>query len=179
MLDFIVGGFSIEEFRKYYLTLHDIQDYYVNRGLREPGPLELGEDEKRHFERDPNHLIMWSDNGEIVGHCIWHETSTEDMSLDDPSEAEVRECLMQLFGGEKNNLVELHELWLKSEHRGKGFGHQFFDFFEDFASRGEFDGIVHYTDHEAVIALCRKRGYKEAFLERLGWYVFGLPFSIH
>jgi GNAT superfamily N-acetyltransferase len=179
LLDFIVGGYSIEEFKKYYCTLSDLQTYYVSIGSREPGPFDLGLDEERHVERDPNHLIVMTNEGKTVGHCIWHETTTEEMNPGNPRDNDDRDCLRQLFGGEKDNLVELHELWLRSEHRGKGFGHQFFDFFEDYVSASGFDGVVYYTDNGAAIALCRKRGYKEALLESSNLYVFVLPFSIH
>lgn len=175
MLNFFVGGLPNEDFRKYYSALSDLQDYYVSRCNRESGPFELGKEEQQHVERNPNHLIIWREEGEIVGHCIWHETSTEEMIPGDPRDDDDRNCLRHLFGGGKDNLVELHELWLRTEHRGKGFGRQFFDFFEDYVS-AEFDGIVHYTDHKAVIALCRERGYRESFLESSGWFVFALLF---
>jgi hypothetical protein len=35
-----------------------------------------------------------------------------------------------------------------------------------------YDSIVYYTDDLAAIALCRQRGYKEAFNEELKWYTF-------
>ena len=178
MLEFLVGAFSIEEFRKYYRTLLDLQAYYVRRTNRPSGPFDLGTDEREHIERDSNHLIMWVNEGEIVGHCVWHETSTDEMVPGDPRDEDDSQYLKQLFGGKKDNLVELHELWLKSEHRGKGFGQHFFSFFEDYISERGFDGIVHYTDHEAVVTLCRRRGYKEAFNESSGWFVFALTFSI-
>lgn len=178
MLEFFVGSYSLDEFKKYYSTLFDLRDYYVSRTGREPGPMVLGQDEEQHVKRDPNHLIVWVDRGEIVGHCIWHETSTDEMSPGDPRDREDSEYLKQLLGGKKENLVELHELWLRSDHRGKGFGHQFFSFFEDYISERGFDGIVHYTDHEAVVTLCRKRGYTEAFVESSGWFIFALLFSI-
>jgi len=177
MLDFLVGALSIEEFKKYYCTLSDIRDYYVSRGQRAPGPFELGQEEEVHIARDPNHLIIWVDEGDIVGHCIWHETSTEEMIPGDPRDSDDRDCLRHLFGGVKDNLVELHELWLRIEHRGKGFGSEFFSFFEDYVSKNGFDGIVYYSDNKAAVALCRKRGYKEAFLESSGWFVFTLTFS--
>jgi ribosomal protein S18 acetylase RimI-like enzyme len=179
MLEFHVGKLSIEEFREYYRTLSDLQDFYIRRTNGQPGPFDLGDDERNHVERDLNHLITWTDNGEIVGHCIWHETTTEDMIPDDPRDDEDRRCLLDLFGGKKDNLVELHELWLRTEHRGKGFGRHFFDFFENYMSRAGFDGIVFYTDHEGAIKLCRERGYREGFLESSEWYVFTLPLSIH
>jgi GNAT superfamily N-acetyltransferase len=178
MPDFLVGAYSIEEFKKYYKTLFDLQEYYVSRGSRSPEHFELGRDEEQHVERDSNHLIIWVDDGKIVGHCIWHETSTDEMIPGDSRDDDDRDHLRHLFGEKKENLVELHELWLKSEHRGKGHGRQFFDFFEDYVSVGGFDGIVYYTDHEAAIALCRKRGYNEAFLESAGLHVFTLPLSI-
>lgn len=179
MLDFVVGGVSIDEFKKYYNTLFDLRDYYVCRGRRQPGHFELGRDEELHIERNPNHLIIWTDEGEIVGHCIWHETNTEDMIPGDPRDDDDSDCLRHLFGGKKDNLVELHELWLRTEHRGKGFGSEFFSFFEDYVSKNGCDGIVYYSNHNAAVALCRKRGYKEAFLENSGWFVFVLPFSIN
>lgn len=177
MLDFFVGVYSIEEFKKYYSTLLDIRDYYVSRGRRRSGDFELGKDEEQYVERDPSHLIVWSNGAEIVGHCIWHETSTEEMSPGNPRDDDDRAGLMQLLGGKRDNLVELHEVWLRTEHRGKGFGEQFFDFFEDYVAVVGFDGIVYYTDNEAAVALCRKRGYKEGFLESSGWYLFALPIS--
>ena len=177
MLDFLVGDYSIEKFKKYYSTLSDLRDFYVSRTHRESGPFELGPDEEQHVLRDPDHLIVFTNEGEIVGHCIWHETSTKDMIPGQPRDDEDRVCLRQLFGGERTNLVELHELWLRSEYRGRGFGQQVFSFFEAYVEAAGFDGIVYYTDHEAAIAICRKRGYREAFLKSDGWYVFALPFS--
>lgn len=179
MLDFFIGSYSLEEFKKYYSTLIDLRDYYVSRTGREQGSFDLGREEEQHIERDPNHLIVWVDDGEIVGHCVWHETNAEEMIPGDPRDEDDRNNLRELFGGKSKNLVELHELWLRSDHRGKGYGHQFFSFFEDYVSDVGFDGIVHYTDHEAVMALCRKRGYREVFQKSSGWYVFALPFSIH
>ncbi|MFW9769803.1 MAG: GNAT family N-acetyltransferase [Candidatus Thorarchaeota archaeon] len=179
MLDFFVGAYTIEEFKKYYCTLSDLRDFYVRRTGREPGPFELGPDEEGYIMRDPNHLIVWTDDGEIIGHCVWHETTTEEMIPGDPRDDDDRSSLHQLFGGEKDNLVELHELWMKTDHRGKGLGHQVFDFFEDYFSENGFDGFVYYTDHIAAINLCRKRGYEEGFLESSGWYVFVLSFSMH
>ena len=177
MLEFIVG-YDVEQFKEYYCDLSDLQTYYISIGSRGSEPFKLGGAEKQHLENNPKHLIIWTDNEEIVGHNIWHETSTEEMTPGDLRDVDDRDTLRKLFGGITVNLVELHELWLRTEHRGKGYGRQFFDFFEDFVSRNEFDGIVHYTDNAAVIALCRKREYREAFLEGPGWYVFALPFSI-
>ncbi|MHA2142978.1 MAG: GNAT family N-acetyltransferase, partial [Candidatus Thorarchaeota archaeon] len=83
-----------------------------------------------------------------------------------------RETLRKLFGGKRENLVELHEVWLRTEHRGKGHGHRFFSFFEYFVRERGFDGIVYYTDDIAAIALCRRRRYNEGLLKNEGWYVF-------
>ena len=172
-LEFIVG-YDLDKFKEYYSTLTDLHDYYRSRGLVHSDTFELGDAEKHHIERNSRYLIVWTSKGGIIGHNIWHETSTDEMTPGDPRDDDDREILKQLFGGEKENLVELHELWLRTEHRGEGHGRQFFTFFEDFVSQNGFDGIVHYTDHAAVIALCRRRGYKEAYLEKLGWHVFAL-----
>ncbi|MHA2149342.1 MAG: hypothetical protein ACXAAN_11905, partial [Candidatus Thorarchaeota archaeon] len=164
--------------KEYYNTLDDLHDYYRSRTLRDSEVFELGDDERRHIERNNNHLIIWTDNTKIVGHNIWHETTTDEMTQGEPRDDDDRGVLRELFGGAKGNLVELHELWLGTQHRGNGYGNQFFDFFEGFVSQSGFDGILHYTDHAAVIVLCRKRGYKEAFLEGSGWYVFALQFPL-
>ncbi|NHJ12880.1 MAG: N-acetyltransferase [Candidatus Thorarchaeota archaeon] len=173
MLDFVVG-YDFEEFKKYYKSLGDLHKFYIKRTSRGPREFKLGDDERFHVENDIRHLIIWIDSGEIVGHCIWHETSTDEMTPGDPVDDDYKDTLRGLYGGQKGNLVELHELWLRTKHRGKGYGHQFFDFFEDFVAERGFDGIIHYSDHPAVLELCRKRGYKEAFLESSGWYVFTL-----
>ena len=76
------------------------------------------------------------------------------------------------FDGKRENLVELHEVWLRTEHRRKRYGHSFFAFFENFVRERGFDGIVYYTDDKGGIALCRRRGYSEEFLESDEWYVF-------
>jgi GNAT superfamily N-acetyltransferase len=177
VLDFIVG-YDLDKFKGYYRTLSDLHRYYISIGSRHSESFKLEGAEKQYVEDNPDHLIIWSESGEIVGHNIWHETNTEEMTPGDPRNVEDRDTLRNLFGGTTENLVELHELWLKTEHRGKGYGHQFFDFFEEFVSRNGFAGIVHYSDHPGVIALCRKRGYKEGYLEDSGWHVFVMPISI-
>ena len=75
-------------------------------------------------------LIVFRDNDETIGHAIWHETNTEEhMKGGEPREKEDKEIL-QGFMGKEEDFVELHELWLTKEHRGKGYGKRFFDFFE-------------------------------------------------
>jgi GNAT superfamily N-acetyltransferase len=178
MLEFIVG-YDVEKFKEYYRNLSDLQSYYITIGTRHSESFELDGAEKQHVENNPEHLIIWTDKGEIVGHNIWHETSTEEMTPGNPLDVDDRDVLRELFVGETENLVELHELWLRTEHRRKGYGRQFFAFFEDFVSRNGFDGIVHYSEHPGVIALCRKRGYRVGFLDSSGWHVFVLPISIN
>lgn len=107
-------------------------------------------------------LIVWRKDGEIVGHAIWHESNTEEHRKGDARDKEDREILERLAGGKKD-FVELHEVWLAEEHRDKGYGKQFFGFFEEFIKNRGYDGIVYYAYHPAAIAICRKRGYKEAY----------------
>jgi GNAT superfamily N-acetyltransferase len=111
---------------------------------------------------------------EVVGHAVWHETSTEEHHRGDPRDKDDRTNLRKLFDGRRENLVELHEVWLRTEHRGKGFGKQFFTFFEKFIHSRGFAGIVYYTENPAGIALCRQRGYRETDLESKGWKTFAL-----
>ncbi|NHJ14160.1 MAG: GNAT family N-acetyltransferase [Candidatus Thorarchaeota archaeon] len=175
ILEFVVG-YDTSTFEEYYKTLVDLHQFYESRGVPDTTPGELGVDERRYLERDPNHLIVWMQDNEIIGHAIWHETTTDELVPDDSREDEDSEKLHGAFGGKRENLIELHEVWLKTEHRGRGHGRQFFSFFEEFARRRGFAGIVFYTGNPAAIALCRGRGYREAPepLEGLGWYLLTL-----
>jgi len=55
-------GCDIMEFKAYYKKA---------RG-------ELGAIEENIILRDPDHLIVWREGSEIIGHAIWHETNTEE-----------------------------------------------------------------------------------------------------
>lgn len=170
-LDFIVG-YDFDKFEQYYRTLENLRRFYVSRTGRDPDLVGLGEDERNHIKRNPEHLIIWMDKDEIVGHTVWHETSTEEMIPGDPREDS--KILRDFFGERRDNLVELHEVWLQPKYRRMGFGKQFFSFFAGFARERGFNGIVYYTDDPGGIALCRSMGYKEALLQDEGWYVFAL-----
>jgi len=91
---------------------------------------QLGVVEENWVKNDPSHLIIWRINSEIIGHAIWHETGTDEMKEGDHREEEDEKMLRRLLVGKRENLVELHEIWLRREYRGKGYGKQFFDFFE-------------------------------------------------
>ncbi len=171
-MQFIVG-YDLESFKEYYRTLDDLHQFYRLHGTGSNCP-DLGDDETRHIMRDPDHLIVWVEKSEVIGHAIWHETTTDEMVPGDPRSEPDKAALRELFEGATGNLVELHEVWLRTEHRGNGYGRRFFEFFEDFAGQRGYAGIVYYTDTPAAIALCRKTGYREAPepLEGEGWYVF-------
>jgi GNAT superfamily N-acetyltransferase len=175
-LEFIVG-YDLDRFEQYYKTLENLRIFYVSRTGRDPDLQGLGEDERNHIKRDPDHLIVWMDDGELVGHVVWHETSTEEMIPGDPHDDAYKEILRRLFDGKRNDIVELHEVWLQPKHRGKGYGRQFFSFFAEFALERGFNGIVHYTDNPGAIALCRNLGYEEAFHKDDGWFVFTIKLT--
>lgn len=59
--------------------------------------------------------------------------------------------------------MELHELWLKREHRGKGYGKKFFEFFEEFVASMGYSHMIYYAYDPTAIAICRRRGYEEAY----------------
>lgn len=141
----LVVGCNFEEFKNYY-----------NRTLG-----KLGETEEHWVTTDPSHLIIWKEKNKIIGHAIWHETNTEQHRKGDPRDKEDREVLEKLLGG-KSGFVELHEIWLKKKHRGKGYGKKFFEFFEEFIRNKGYNSIIYYAYHPAAIAICRERGYKEA-----------------
>lgn len=153
----LVVGCDLEEFKNYYKTM---------RGNLDPT-------EEKLITKDPSHLIVWRENNEIIGHAIWHETSTKEHRRGLPRDKEDRQILEKLLEGKKE-FIELHEIWLKKEYRGRGFGKRFFEFFEEFIRNRGHDSIVYYADHPAAIAICRQRGYKEDYLKGKAWYVFYL-----
>ena len=153
--------------------LEEFKEYYRKNGFSgEQGTGELGITEERIVIQDPTHLIVWRENNEIIGDAIWHEASTDEHRKGDPRDREDREVLRKLCGGKKDNIVELHEVWLRKKYRGKGYGKRFFEFFEEFIRRKGFDSFVYYADHPAALVICRKRGYSEEYLESEGYYVF-------
>lgn len=174
LLEFVVGC-DLEQFKRYYKTLGDLHSYYKTLGLQDVNVGELGVVEEG-IVRDPSHLIVWRENNEIIGHAIWHASNTDEHRVGDPRDKEDKEILKGLLGGKKD-FVELHEIWLRKKHRGRGYGKRFFEFFEDFIKKQGYDSIVYYTDNPAAIAICRKRGYKEGFLAKENWYVFYLSLS--
>ncbi len=161
-------GCDLEEFKKYYGR---------NGFAGEQGTGELGITEEKIVTRSPAQLIVWRDNNEIIGHAVWHETSTEEHRKGDPRDEEDREILRKLHGGKRDNIVELHEIWLMKECRGKGYGNRFFEFFEGFIKEKGYGSIVYYADHPAAIAICQSRGWREGFLVKENWHVFCLSFS--
>lgn len=107
-------------------------------------------------------LIKWRVNDEIIGHAIWHESNTTEHRKGDPRDKEDREILKKLLGGKKD-FIELHEVWLLNEHRGRGYGKKFFEFFERFIMSRGYDAIVYYAYHPAAISICHQRRYLEAY----------------
>lgn len=169
-----VVGYDLEEYKRYYKTLNDLHDYFKTLGLADVKFGELGAVEEKIIKRDLSHLIVWREDNEIIGHAIWHETTTDEHKEGDPRDREDREILRKFLRGKKDNIIELHEIWLRTKYRGKGYGKMFFEFFENFIIKKGHDSIVYYTDNPAAIALCRKRGYKENYLTKENWHVFCL-----
>ncbi len=133
--------------------------------------------ERNHVTRDPRHLIVWREDGRIIGHALWHESNATEHTRGRPRDEKDKEVLEQLLDGKKD-FVELHELWLGKEFRGQGYGVAFFDFFEDLVARRGHRSIVYYAFNPAALAICRKRGYKEAYGVETGGttcWVFYLP----
>ncbi|MFX0168636.1 MAG: GNAT family N-acetyltransferase [Candidatus Hodarchaeota archaeon] len=137
-------GCDVNEFKQYYESIHK----------------KLTNLEMKIIKQDPEHLIVWRENSVIVGHALWHEASTDEHRRGDPRDAEDREILQKLFDGKKE-IVELHEVWLKKEHRMKGYGKQFFEFFETLMRQKEHYEIAYYAYHPAALNICRSRGYRE------------------
>jgi len=155
----LVVGCDLDEFKKY--------------SKRDGARVDLVVLEKV-IPRDPSCLIVLREGGEIIGHAIWHETNTLEHRKGDPRDKEDREVLERLLGGKKD-FVELHEVWLLEEYRGRGYGKKFFEFFEEFIRNKGYDSIVFYADHPAALAICRQRGYKEDYETGIAEHVFYLP----
>jgi GNAT superfamily N-acetyltransferase len=153
--------------------LGEFKEYYRKNGFAgEQGTGVLGITEEAIVTQDSAHLIVWRENDAIVGDAIWHETSTEEHRIGHLRDREDSEVLRKLCGGTKEDLVELHEVWLMQEYRGRGYGTRFFDFFEDFLRRRGYDAFVYYADHPAALAICSKRGYSEDYVTGMREYVF-------
>jgi len=172
---YVLGG---GEFVKFFVgcEFEEFRRYLERAGrYREEGELDWLET----FLREGLlNLIVWRKDGEIIGDAIWHESNTEEHRKGDPRDEEDREALRRLLGGRKRDFIELHEVWLLEEHRGKGYGTKFFEFFEEYMRNKGYDGIVFYAHHPAALAICRKRGYKEGGLidiEGTVEHVFYLP----
>lgn len=161
-----VVGCDLEEYKRYYRTLDDLHNYFRTLGLTDVTFRELGSTEEEIIKRDASHLIVWRENNEIIGHAVWHETSTDKHRKGDPRDREDREVLRDLCGGKKDNVVELHEIWLRKKHRRKSYGKRFFGFFEDFIRKKGYGSIVYYTNHPAAMAICRNRGWREESLAK-------------
>jgi len=170
-LRFVVGC-DLEEFEKYYKKLTKDEDWRRTFGFSE----ELGDEWERRIVKNPSLLIVWRLDGEIVGHAIWHESSTREHRKGDARDEEDREILERLADGRKD-CVELHEVWLRKEYRGRGFGKRFFEFFEEFLRSRGYDAIAYYADHPAAIAICRRRGYNEEYWKEKSWHVFYLQLN--
>jgi len=153
--DFKKNGYTLNElrkkFRETYEDMYDTEEKIVNN--------------------DPSHLIVMIEDEIILGWAIWHESKTREHSKGSPRDDEDIKILEDLANG-RQEIIEIHELWLKKAHRGKGYGEQFFAFFEKFVISKGYDKIVYYANNESAIKLCRKRGYKEKYYESLKWYTF-------
>ena len=139
-------GCDAERFRDYYRMV-----------LGEPGATELSI-----IDEDPQRLIVWLAGNAIVGHAIWHPSNTRAHPGGEPREPEDRSILEQglgVFG----DFVELHEVGLREDRRGRGYGSDFFEYFESMVKRLGYRHIVYYADHPAALAICRARGYRECY----------------
>jgi GNAT superfamily N-acetyltransferase len=145
MVEFSHGG-DIEELRTHLESLG----------------LTLGETEERLIREKPERLILWRENGKLVGHVIWHASNTRTHPDGNPREPEDRRILEDELGVE-GDFVELHEVWLADTYRGRGYGTAFFRYFEEMVKWKGYDSIVYYADHPAAMSICLKRDYRQAY----------------
>ena len=130
-MEFLIGydykkdGYTFSELRKEYI------DEFGNSG----------EDDEEFLKEDPSRLIVMLEDKKIIGWAIWHESNTREHQPGYSRGAEDIKILEDLANG-YHEIIELHELWLKKDHRGKGYGTQFFDFFEKFVLEKGFSRII-------------------------------------
>jgi len=155
VLTFQVGG-SYPDFERYYRTAG------LPEVTRAPGG-RVGDVEKGHIRSDPDHLILSKERGKIIGHMIWHESNTDEHARGGEARGRTDRAILRRLLGPGEEFVELHELWLVRERRGRGYGKMYFDFFEEFAKKRGFRHIVYYAFDPAALAICRKRGYRDEF----------------
>ena len=92
-----------EEFKEYWSRNGYSQEF---KGFNHDRLYEMVVDDiKSNFPR----LIVWREDGKIVGHAVWHESNTEEHRKGgSPRDKEDRMALEKLLGGKKD-FVELHE----------------------------------------------------------------------
>ena len=76
--------------------------------------LSLGSTEERLIREKPERLILWRDEGELVGHTIWHASNTKTHPDGEPREPDDRRILegqLNVMG----DFIELHEIWLSDD----------------------------------------------------------------
>lgn len=137
-------GCNFGEFKQYYEALWG----------------KLGETEEYWIKQNPSHLIVLKEKNEIIGDAIWHESTTREHKPGDSREIEDQRILLELLGSHCA-FVELHEVWIRKEYRGKGYGKKLFSFFEEFMRNNKYTTIIYYAYNPAALAICRKRGYRE------------------
>ena len=135
--------------------IEELEEYFNRIGVA------LGEIERRLIKEKSERLIVWRENGVIIGHSIWHSSNTRFHPDGEPREEDDRDILENVLEV-RGDFIELHEIWLSNMARGKGYGKQFFDFFEDMVKQKGYRSIVYYADHPAALSICRSRGYREA-----------------
>ncbi len=124
--------------------------------------LSLGATEERLIREDPSRLILWREEGVLVGHAIWHNSNTMQHPDGSPREPEDRQILEEKLGI-KGDFIELHEIWLRDTNRGRGYGTMFFEYFEEMVKSLGYHAIVYYADHPAALSICLRRGYEQAY----------------
>jgi len=61
--------------------------------------------EMKYVAEDPSHLILWKDGEMILGHAIWHESTTYEHRKGVPRDQEEKRLLKELLGGKPSQIA--------------------------------------------------------------------------
>ncbi len=109
----------------------------------------------------PPHLMICRGK-DVIGHVIWGGAGIDDAGrrLSEDGRREV----LAMLPDDRKGYLELREIWLRSEYRGRDYELKILRLFEDFARGRGHAAIVAMPRDGATVSLLRNAGYEEVAL---------------